>query len=92
MIQEKGWAARQAGIPILYYLSRDEALKERGLRKPQSTRTIHRILREQGRIAPRLPTVTEPIERPPPMRAPATRLQRRLQRRGTIRTANSTMW
>jgi hypothetical protein len=77
---------------ILYYVSRDEALKERGLRKPQSTRTIHRILREQGRIAPRLPTVTEPIERPPPMRAPATRLQRRLQRRGTIRTANSTMW
>src|SRR6266704_229951 len=41
---------------ILYYLRRDEALKEGGLRRPQSTRTIHRILRENGRIASRLPT------------------------------------
>lgn len=52
---------------ILYYLSRDEALKEGGLRLPKSTRTIQRILRENGRIASRLPTVTDPIERPPPM-------------------------
>ena len=65
---------------ILSSLSRDEALKEGGLRRPQSTRTIHRILRENGRIASRLPTVTDPIERPPPMRASATRLQRRLHR------------
>src|SRR5712692_8878391 len=28
---------------ILYYLRRDEALKEGGLRRPQSTRTIHRM-------------------------------------------------
>jgi len=52
---------------ILYYLSRDEALNEGGLRLPKSTRTIHRILHENGRIASRLPTVTDPIERPPPM-------------------------
>ena len=50
---------------ILYYLSRDEALKEKRL--PKSTRTIHRILHENGRIASRLPTVTDPIERPPAM-------------------------
>ncbi len=52
---------------ILYYLSRDVALKEGGLRLPKSTRTIHRILHENGRIASRLPKVTDPIERPPPM-------------------------
>src|SRR6266568_8075488 len=43
---------------ILYYLSRDEALKEKELRLPKSTRTIHRILHENGRIASRLPTLT----------------------------------
>src|SRR2546430_1686579 len=52
---------------ILYYLSRDETLKEMQLRLPKSTRTIHRILHENGRIASRLPTFTDPIERPPPM-------------------------
>ncbi len=63
---------------ILYYLSRDEALKEGGPRLPKSTRTIHRILRENGRIASRLSTVTDPIERPPSGAALATRLRRRL--------------
>jgi len=77
---------------ILYYLNWDEALKEKQLRLPKSTRTVYRLLRENGRIASRLPTVTEPLERPAPMRAPATRLQRRLQRRGSIRTAKSNMW
>ena len=52
---------------ILYYLKRDEALKECGLRLPKSTRTIHRILQENGRIAVRLPKRAEPIERPAPM-------------------------
>jgi transposase InsO family protein len=52
---------------ILYYLSRDEALKEKELRLPKSTRTVHRLLQENGRIASRLPTLTDPIERPPPM-------------------------
>jgi hypothetical protein len=65
---------------ILYYLSRDETLKEKQLRLPKSTRTIHRLLHENGRIAPHLPTFTDPIERPPAMRAWATRFQRRLQR------------
>src|SRR5713226_4549269 len=59
---------------LLYYLSRDETLKEKQLRLPKSTRTIHRLLHENGRIASRLPAFTDPIERPPPMRAPATRL------------------
>src|SRR5437870_3539684 len=40
---------------ILYDLARDESLQQAGLRLPRSTRTIHRLLREQGRIAPRLP-------------------------------------
>ncbi len=52
---------------ILYYLGRDESLKEMGLRLPKSTRTVHRLLQENGRIASRLPTLTDPIERPPPM-------------------------
>ena len=52
---------------ILYYLGRDESLKEMGLRLPKSTRTIHRLLRENGRVASRLPQLTEPIERPGPM-------------------------
>jgi transposase InsO family protein len=52
---------------ILYYLGRDESLKERGMRLPKSTRTIHRLLRENGRIATRLPRLTDPLERPKPM-------------------------
>jgi hypothetical protein len=52
---------------ILYYLARDESLQQAGLRLPRSTRTIHRLLREQGRIAPRLPHLGEPMERPKPM-------------------------
>jgi transposase InsO family protein len=52
---------------ILYYLDRDESLKEQGLRLPTSTRTIHRLLQENGRIAARQPRLTDPIERPKPM-------------------------
>jgi len=52
---------------LLYYLNRDETLKEGKLRLPKSTRTVHRILKENGRIASRLPTITEPLERPAPM-------------------------
>jgi len=52
---------------ILSYVSRDETLKERQLRLPKSTRTIHRLLRENGRIPSHLPTVTEPLERPAPI-------------------------
>ena len=67
MIPQKGWVARQVESAILSYLSRDETLKEGGLRLPKSTRTIHRLLHENGRIASRLPTLTDPIERPAPM-------------------------
>ena len=52
---------------LLYYLPRDESLQQAGLRLPRSTRTIHRLLREHGRIAPRLPHAPDPIERPQPM-------------------------
>src|ERR1700751_3721636 len=52
---------------ILYYLSRDEILKEKQLRLPKSTRTVHRLLRENGRIGSHLPALTDPIERPEPM-------------------------
>jgi hypothetical protein len=59
---------------ILYYLNRDETLKERKLRLPKSTRTVHRLLRENGRIAARLPTISEPLERPATMQGLPTRL------------------
>ena len=54
---------------LLYYLPRDESLQQAGLRLPRSTRTLHRLLREHGRIAPRSPHAPDPIERPQPMRA-----------------------
>jgi hypothetical protein len=52
---------------ILSYLKREETLKEMKLRLPKSTRTRHRLLRENGRIALRLPKVSDPLERPAPM-------------------------
>jgi len=52
---------------LLYYLPRDESLQQSEMRLPRSTRTIHRLLREHGRIAPRLPHLSDPIERPKPM-------------------------
>jgi len=52
---------------LVYYLPRDESLQQTGLRLPRSTRTIHRLLRENGRIALRLPHIPDPIERPKPM-------------------------
>jgi transposase InsO family protein len=52
---------------ILYYLPRDENLQQAALRLPRSTRTIHRILQEHGRICHRLPALTDPQERPEPM-------------------------
>src|SRR5579859_4294755 len=52
---------------ILYYLNRDETLKEQQLRLPKSTRTVHRLLRENGRIALRISTEASPIERPAAM-------------------------
>ena len=51
---------------LLYYLPRDEQLV--GQRLPRSSRTIYRILRQAGRIAPRLPHLQEPQGRPAPMR------------------------
>jgi len=52
---------------ILYYLPRDEHLQQAGFRLPRSTRTIHRLLREHGRIVARQPHAPDPIERPKPM-------------------------
>jgi transposase InsO family protein len=52
---------------ILYYLPRDESLQQAGLRLPRSTRTIHRLLREHGRIPARLPHAPDPVERSKPM-------------------------
>ena len=92
MIPQKGWAADLVGIPILYYLKRDEALKEKRLRLPKSTRTVHRLLKENGRIAPPLPILTAPLERPAPMQ------QWQLDAHSTppvslrIRMAKSSMW
>jgi hypothetical protein len=50
---------------LLYYLPREESLA--GERLPRSSRTVYRILREAGRIARRLPHVSEPQERPAPL-------------------------
>ncbi len=50
---------------LLYYLPRDEQLQ--GERLPRSSRTIYGILKRAGRIAPRLPQLHEPVERPAPM-------------------------
>src|SRR5437763_1116512 len=51
---------------LLYYLPRDEQLQ--GERLPRSSRTIYGILKRAGRIAPGLPQLHEPVERPAPMR------------------------
>jgi hypothetical protein len=50
---------------ILYYLPRDPALQ--GQRLPRSSRTIHRILHQAGRIAHRLPHLQEELARAAPM-------------------------
>jgi transposase InsO family protein len=52
---------------ILYYLPRDQTLQQAGLCLPRSVRTIHCLLRENGRIATRLPHAPDLIERPKPM-------------------------
>jgi hypothetical protein len=92
MIPQKGWVARQVESAILYYLSRDETLKGKGLRLPKSTRTIHRLLHENGRIASRLPTLTAPIERPAPMQQWQLDCKDASTGHGTIHTAESNMW
>ncbi|MGH2469996.1 MAG: integrase core domain-containing protein [Chloroflexota bacterium] len=50
---------------LLYYLPRDEQLQ--GERLPRSSRTVYRILRQAGRIAPPLPRLHEPLGRPAPL-------------------------
>jgi hypothetical protein len=52
---------------ILYYLHRDEDLKASEMRLPRSTRTVWRILDQNGRIY-RPPEIEhEPVERPEPL-------------------------
>jgi hypothetical protein len=67
MIPPRIWVAPQVpgrSSTISVGMSR---FPERGMRLPKSTRTIHRLLRENGRIASRLPRLTDPVERPKPM-------------------------
>jgi transposase InsO family protein len=52
---------------IRYYLEQDHELRAQGLRLPRSTRTIWRILRQHGRIAPPAARVHVPVERPDPL-------------------------
>jgi hypothetical protein len=54
---------------LQYYLAQDADLAARGLTPPRSTRTIWLILRKYGRILPRDPSPTEPLDRPPPLTA-----------------------
>ncbi len=63
----KDWGARQGRSAILYYLPRDERLQQAGVRLPRSTRTIHQILCEHGRISHQLPMLGDPQERPESM-------------------------
>ena len=60
MIELSAWVAPLVPRPFSTRLRRDESLKAGGLRRPQSTGTIHRLLREHGRIASRLPRLTDP--------------------------------
>ena len=60
MIELSAWGAPPVPRRCSTRLRRDESLKERGLRRPQSSRTLHRLLREHGRIASRLPRLADP--------------------------------
>lgn len=51
---------------IAYYLGQQAEQETEPLPVP-SCRTIYRILKAQGRIAQRLPRVTQPVERPAPL-------------------------
>jgi hypothetical protein len=53
-------------LTILYYLNKDQTLKDRGARLPRSTRTIWKILIQYQRIYHPLPSIAEPEERPEP--------------------------
>lgn len=54
-------------LTIIYYLHKDEGLKARGLRLPRSTRTVWKILDQNGRIWRPPPVEHVPVERPEPM-------------------------
>jgi hypothetical protein len=54
---------------LQYYLAQDAEIAARGLTPPGSTHTIWQILRKYGRILPRVPRLTEPLERPAPLTA-----------------------
>jgi hypothetical protein len=53
-------------LTILYYLNKDQTLKDTGARLPRSTRTIWKIFRQHQRIHQSLPCIPEPEERPAP--------------------------
>lgn len=52
---------------ILYYLGRDEELRQQDVYLPRSTRTIWQILRQHSRIFHSSPPEHEPEERPAPL-------------------------
>jgi hypothetical protein len=52
---------------IRYYLEHDPELRAQGVRLPRSTRTIWRILRAHGRIAPPRRREHQPVVRPDPL-------------------------
>jgi len=52
---------------ILYFLDKDQELKQQEVYLPRSTRTIWQILRQNGRIFRPSPPEHEPEERPAPM-------------------------
>ena len=53
-------------LTILYYLHRDQTLKESGAKLPRSTRTVWKILTQYQRIQHSSQSIPEPEERPAP--------------------------
>ncbi len=54
---------------LQYYLAHDPTLAAWGHALPPAPSTIWRILRQYGRIVPRVPHPKEPLDRPPPLTA-----------------------
>jgi transposase InsO family protein len=69
MSRPKACAARRAPKPCSTSLARDAALQAAEVPLPRSSRTIYRILKKHGRIAPRRPRRHEPLEPATPMTA-----------------------
>ena len=53
-------------LTIMYYLSKEQSLVEKGAKLPRSTSTVWKILDKHHKIPRPLPPIAEPEERPAP--------------------------